>query len=171
MQQGVPFAAVAQKFSSASTAANGGDAGWLTESSMQPEVRDAVLQMRTGQLSAPIITHDGVYIIQLRDKRAGSDSTMVDLKQAALSLPTDAPDASVEAARQKLLALRSKITKCDDVEAQAAKVDGVVAGDLGEADLKDLAPSFQQAVSTLKVGTGERASAHQRGSASHRPLW
>ena len=152
MQQGVPFAAVAQKFSSASTAANGGDAGWLTESSMPPEVRDAVVQMRTGQLSVPIVTRDGVYIIQLRDKRAGSDSTIVQLKQAAFGLPADATDASVEAARQKMAALRGKITKCDEVEPQAAKVEGVVAGDLGEADVKDLAPAFQQAIANMKVG-------------------
>jgi len=37
------------------------------------------------------------------------------------------------------------------VEADAAKVDGVVAGDLGQADVKDLAPSFQEAIKPLKI--------------------
>ena len=152
MQQGAPFAAVARQFSSASTAANGGDAGWLTESAMPVEVRSAVTQMRSGQLSAPIPARDGVYIILLKDKRAGSDSVIVQLKQAAISLPTDAPGAAVDAARVKLAALKTKITSCDDVESQSAKVDGVIAGDLGETDIKDLAPSFQQVLLTLKVG-------------------
>ncbi len=152
MQQGAPFAAVARQFSSASTAANGGDAGWLTEAAMPPEIRAAVLQMRAGQLSAPIVTRDGVYIVLLKDKRAGSDSMIVDLKQAAISLPADASDAAIAADKAKLIALKARIGGCADVEAQAAKVDGVVAGDLGQTDLKDLAPSFQQAISNLKVG-------------------
>jgi peptidyl-prolyl cis-trans isomerase SurA len=151
MQQGAPFAAVARQFSSAPTAANGGDAGWESESELQPEVRDAISQIRAGQLSQPIVTHDGVYIILVRDKRAGSDSVIVQLKQAAISLPSDAPTAEVDAAQAKLIKLKSQITTCASVEADAAKVDGVVAGDLGQADVKDLAPSFQEAIKPLKV--------------------
>ncbi len=151
MQQGAPFAAVARQFSSAPTAANGGDAGWETGSSLQPEVRDAIAQIRVGQLSQPIVAHDGVWIILVRDKRAGSDSVIVQLKQAAISLPSDAPAADVDAASAKLTKLKSQITSCASVESAAAKVDGVVAGDLGQADVKDLAPSFQQAIQTLKV--------------------
>jgi len=151
MQQGSPFAAVARQFSSAPTAANGGDAGWESESELQPEVREAIAQIRVGQLSQPIVTHDGVYIILVRDKRAGSDSVIVQLKQAAISLPSDAPAADVDAAQAKLIKLKSQITNCASVEADAAKVDGVVAGDLGQADVKDLAPSFQEAIKPLKV--------------------
>jgi len=151
MQQGAPFAAVARQFSSAPTAANGGDAGWESESELVPEVRDAITQIRVGQLSAPIVAHDGVYIILVRDKRAGSDSVVVQLKQAAISLPTDASAAQVDAAQAKLMKLKSEITSCASVEADAAKVDGVVAGDLGQAEVKDLAPSFQAAIKPLKV--------------------
>jgi peptidyl-prolyl cis-trans isomerase SurA len=151
MQQGAPFAAVARQFSSAPTAANGGDAGWESESELQPEVRAAISQIRAGQLSQPIVTRDGVYVILVRDKRAGSDSVIVQLKQAAISLPTDAPAAQVDAAQAKLIKLKSQITNCASVEANAAKVDGVVAGDLGQADVKDLAPSFQEAIKPLKV--------------------
>jgi len=151
MQQGAPFAAVARQFSSAPTAANGGDAGWETATALQPEVRDAIAQIRVGQLSQPIVAHDGVWIILVRDKRAGSDSEIVQLKQAAISLPTDAPAADLAAANAKLLKLKSQITSCASVETDAAKVDGVVAGDLGQADVKDLAPSFQEAIKTLKV--------------------
>jgi peptidyl-prolyl cis-trans isomerase SurA len=151
MQQGAPFAAVARQFSSAPTAANGGDAGWESEAELQPEVRDAISQIRVGQLSQPIPTRDGVYVVLVRDKRAGSDSVIVQLKQAAISLASDAPQADVDAAQVKLLKLKSQITNCASVEANAAKVDGVVAGDLGQADVKDLAPSFQEAIKPLKV--------------------
>ena len=151
MQQGAPFAAVARQFSSAPTAANGGDAGWESEAELQPDVREAITQIRVGQLSAPIVTRDGVYIILVKDKRAGSDSVIVQLKQAAISLAPDAPASEVDAAQAKLVALKRQITSCTSVEARAAKGDGVVAGDLGQADVKDLAPSFQAAIQSLKV--------------------
>lgn len=152
MQQGAPFAAVARQFSASATAAAGGEVGWITPGEMAPEVDAAIEQMRPGQLSKPIPVRDGVYIIYLRDKRSGAGATVVNLKQAAISLPQAAPDADVEAARAKLLALRAQIKGCDDLEAQAAKAPGVVAGDLGEAEIKDLAPAFRQAAETLQPG-------------------
>jgi peptidyl-prolyl cis-trans isomerase SurA len=152
LQQGAPFAAVARQFSGAPTAANGGDAGWLAESQLPAEIRDAVVQMTAGQLSKPIPVKDGVYIIQVRDRRAGAGADMVSLKQAAISLPADAPADQVEAARQKLLALKSRLTSCDKLEAVAGKVEGVVTGDLGEAEIKDLRPDFRDAASNLQVG-------------------
>ena len=151
LQQGAPFGAVARQFSAASTAANGGDAGWQNESSLQPEVREVVSQMRAGTLSKPIAVHDGVYIIYLRDKRAGSGAEMVTLKQAAIALPADASDAQVETARQTLAGLKTKITDCATLEGAVAKAPGVVPGDLGEADVNELAPVFRDAIKGLEV--------------------
>jgi peptidyl-prolyl cis-trans isomerase SurA len=151
MQQGAPFNAVARQFSAAPTAANGGDTGWITEADMRPEVRAAVEQLHPGELSKPIPVEGGVYIIALRDKHEGSSSSLVSLKQAAIALPADAPDATVQAAEAKLVALRAKIKGCDDLESKAGAVDGVSAADLGEADVKDLKPAFQQVAATLPV--------------------
>jgi peptidyl-prolyl cis-trans isomerase SurA len=152
LQQGAPFAAVARQFSSAATAASGGDAGWVSPGDMPPEVDTALEQLRPGQLSAPITTRDGVYVIYLRDKRPGSGVTMVNLKQAAVSLPADAPAADVDAAREKLEHVRSAAKGCDDLQAAAAKTPGVVAGDLGDAEIADLAPEFKDAAQKLDVG-------------------
>jgi len=152
MQQGAPFAAVARQFSSAATAAAGGDAGWVSPGEMAPEVDAALDQLRPGQLSQPIPVKDGVYIIYLRDKRAGSSATLVNLKQAAIALPATASAGDVEAARVKLASLKLSVKTCDDLQTAAAKIPGVVAGDLGEAEIADLAPEFRTAAQTLKVG-------------------
>lgn len=152
LQKGAPFPAVARQFSSAATAANGGDAGWVSSGELQAEVDKALEDMRPGQLSAPITVKDGVYIIYLRDKRAGADSLIVNLKQAAVILPADADSATVAAAQAKLAALRPQIKGCADLEATAGAVAGVVAGDLGEAEIKDLAPSFRDAANSLDIG-------------------
>src|SRR5215831_9530817 len=60
LRQGAPFASVAKQFSAAPTAANGGNAGWVTAGEYPPEVRTAVADMRPGTLSSPIQVKDGV---------------------------------------------------------------------------------------------------------------
>ena len=64
----------------------------------------------------------------------------------------DAPEADVQAATALLAGLKPQLTSCQTLEAEAGKVAGVVAGDLGEAEIGDLAPSFQQAANTLNIG-------------------
>lgn len=152
IQQGAPFPAVARQFSSSATAANGGDAGWVGAGEMPAEVELALEQLRPGQISRPIVTDDGVYIIALRDKRAGSNVALVSLKQAAVPLAADASPEEVQAAAAQLEALRPLVTGCADLEAKAADIQGVMAGDLGEAEVAGLTEGFQTAVATTPDG-------------------
>ncbi|MFO0437233.1 MAG: peptidylprolyl isomerase [Phenylobacterium sp.] len=152
MQQGAPFPAVARQFSASPSAAAGGDVGWITAGEMAPEIDAALDQMRPGQLSRPIPVRDGVYIVYLRDRRAGASAVTVSLKQAAIALPSSAPEAEVRSAATRLSDLRGRIAGCETVESEASRVQGVVAGDLGEAELKDLSPAFRSAVENLTAG-------------------
>ena len=77
---------------------------------------------------------------------------LINLKQAAIALGADAPQDQVDAAKAKLEALRAQLHGCENFETIAGKVDGVLAGDLGEADAKDLAPAFRDAATNLPVG-------------------
>ena len=106
--------------------------------------------MRPGQVSRPIPVTDGVWILSLRDKRAGAGAELVSLKQVALRVPQSASETDVQAATAKLETLRPTITGCADMEAKAASVQGAVAGDLGEASVEDLSPAFRQAAQTLQ---------------------
>ena len=153
LQQGAPFPAVARQFSAASTAASGGDAGWIGQGEMPPEVEAVLDGLRPGQISPPIAVKDGVYIIYLRDKRAGAGQNLVSLKQAAVALPASASAGDIEAARVKLEAVRTAATGCGDFQAVAGRAQGVVAGDLGEAEITDLAPQFREVAETLETGS------------------
>ena len=152
LQQGAPFPAVARQFSALPTAAAGGDAGWISAAEMPTEVQAVLEQMRPGQLSQPIPVKDGVYILYLKEKRAGGAATLVNLKQAAVALAQTATPADEAAAREKLVALKPQFKTCETLEATAAKTPGVIAGDLGEAEVADLAPQFREAAEKLKVG-------------------
>ena len=143
IQQGAPFAAVARQFSAAPTAANGGDMGWISAAELTPELAAAVEQMRPGQISQPVQVSDGVYVLQLREKQAGGASISVDLKQAAVRLAADATPDQVEAAQKTLAAFSATTPTCADLESKAATVPGIVAGDLGKSDVKDLSQDFR----------------------------
>jgi len=124
--------------------------GYVPKGVLLPTLK-VIVELPAGQLSRPIPAKDGVYIILLRAKRAGGGADMITLKQAAISLPQGASADQVEAARRKLLALKGQITSCDTLDKAAAKVDGVVSGDLGEADIKDLRPDFRDVAVNLQV--------------------
>jgi len=152
LHRGAPFAAVARQFSASPSAANGGEVGWISTGEMPPEVDAALDGLRAGQLSAPIQVKDGVYVILLKDRRAGGTTTVVDLKQAAIALPKGATDKQVADANAELFELKGKLNGCDNLQAEGAKFKGVVTGDLGEAETKDLAPAFRDAAEKLEVG-------------------
>lgn len=149
IQQGAPFAPVARQFSAAPTAANGGDMGWVSAAELQPELLAALQEMRPGQMSQPIQVNDGVYVLQLRDKNSGGTSTTVDLKQAAVRLTADAPADQVAAAQKTLADFAASSPTCADLESKAAGFPGMVAGDLGKSDVKDLSADFRAPAEAL----------------------
>ena len=145
MQQGAPVPQVARQFSASPTAASGGDAGWVSPGEMPPEV-DAVLDsVRPGQISPPIPTQDGVYVIWVREKRAGGTTSLVTLKQAAVTVDAAADQAAVDAASASLEKLRALNPPCADLEGKAGQVADVVAGDMGEIEVSGLTGGFADA--------------------------
>jgi len=152
MVQGAPFQAVAQQFSAAPSATRGGDAGWIVEGAIQPALQQALDQLEVGQLSRPIPVDGGVYIVYMRDKRDGASASLVQIKQVMIELPETASDADVAAATQRLEALRPQLT-CDTMLARATSEQGLLGADLGEADVQNLAPQFQQVARSAEVGS------------------
>lgn len=152
MIQGAPFQAVAQQFSAAPSATRGGDAGWIVEGTVQPALQNVMEQLEAGQLSRPIPVENGVYIIYMRDKRDGSSASLAQIKQIMIELPETANEAEVAAATQRLEALRPQLT-CDNMLARATSEQGLLGTDLGEADVQNLVPQFQQVARSAEVGS------------------
>ncbi|MDB5421881.1 MAG: PpiC-type peptidyl-prolyl cis-trans isomerase [Brevundimonas sp.] len=152
MVAGAPFQAVARQFSAAPSAARGGDAGWVVQGTVQAPLQAAMEQLAVGQLSRPIPVEGGVYIIYMRDKRSGASTSLVSMKQIMIDVPDTASPADVAAATARLEALRPQLT-CDTMLARATSEQGLLGSDLGEADVANLAPQFQQVARTAEVGS------------------
>ena len=69
MRGGAKFSALARNFSAASSASRSGDMGWLTMEQIPSDIAPFVRVMRAGQVSKPMRTERGYYIIFLRDQR------------------------------------------------------------------------------------------------------
>ncbi len=68
--KGADFAAIAKSTSEESTsAAKGGEIGWLTEGQIQPEIREKLPKLAINSHSEPIALKDGWHIIKLLDVR------------------------------------------------------------------------------------------------------
>ncbi|CAN5161933.1 peptidylprolyl isomerase [soil metagenome] len=152
MVAGAPFQAVARQFSASPSAQRGGDAGWVVQGTVQAPLQAALDVLEVGQLSRPIPVDGGVYIIYMRDKRSGASTSLVTLKQVMIEAPATASDADVAAATARLEALRPQLT-CDNMLARSTSEQGLLGSDLGEADVANLAPQFQQVARTAEVGS------------------
>ncbi|WP_369672184.1 peptidylprolyl isomerase, partial [Enterococcus faecium] len=69
LKQGGSFVAYARQFSEASTAAVGGDLGWIRLGQLPAELATAANGMSPGQLAGPIELNGGYSIIYVIDKR------------------------------------------------------------------------------------------------------
>ena len=63
----------------------------------------------------------------------------------------NAPEAEVAAAVERLNALRPTLT-CDNIIERSRQEDGLLGADLGESDVDDLAPQFQQVARSADIG-------------------
>src|SRR5690606_33969258 len=133
-------------------AARGGDAGWNVQGSVQPALQAALDVLEVGHLSRPIPVEGGVYIIYMRDRRSAAATDLGCLKQAMVELPETATEAEVQAATQRLESIRASLT-CDNLLQRTTSEPGLLGSDLGESDIANLAPQFQQIARSAEVNT------------------
>ncbi len=69
LRRGGSFQALAQQISQSPTAPLGGDLGWVDPGALPQEVEEVLERISRSQLTPPIVTPGGVYIMLLRDTR------------------------------------------------------------------------------------------------------
>jgi len=71
-----PFGPVAAQFSKAAGAEKGGSLGWIQEGQIGAELDKVLLTLEEGQVSNPIKTQSGLYIITLQKKRTLTEESI-----------------------------------------------------------------------------------------------
>ena len=155
LRQGGSFVAYARQYSQASTAAVGGDLGWIRLAQLPAELATAVRQMQTGQLVGPVELPGGFSIIYMIDKRqvlmADPRDALLSLKQVSISFPKGTNQAQAQARATEFAKAMQAARGCGAVDEVAAKIGAqVVANDQVRA--RDLPGPLQAAILNLSLG-------------------
>lgn len=155
IRQGGSFAAYARQFSEASTAAVGGDLGWVRAGQLPDALSQAVAEIQIGQIAGPIQIPGGFSIIYLMDKRkvltADPRDATLSLKQIALSFPPGTTPAQAKGTVDKFAAQLQTLQGCGSVNEIGAKLGAEVV-DNDNVRVRDLPGPLQQLMLDLQVG-------------------
>ncbi len=145
MQRGAPFPLVARQFSRAPSSAAGGDIGWIASTELAPELQPVAAQLQQGQVSLPVRTPTGIYIIAMRDKRAGAPEGATSI--ASLRQLT-APAARVNALER----VQRRVRGCGNLDSDISSIPGASVVDLGQTTESELSPVIRERIAGLAVG-------------------
>ena len=160
IRNGAAFTSLARQFSQDAAARNGGDLGWVQPGELDQELDRVLINMRPGEISEPIRTSSGYYILLLRKRRANqkprADDTVISLKQ--LFLPIEAGATPEEAANQRNLAttIAETLSGCDDLERAGKELGSSLSGDLGRLKIGELPSELRPLVTGLAVGRASK---------------
>lgn len=153
--QGGSFVAYARQFSQASTAAVGGDLGWVRLAQLPPELASVARDMQRGQLVGPVEVPGGFSILYLIDKRqvlmADPRDALLSLKQISIAFPEGTSTADAQKKAAAFAEGVKQMKGCGDVDAAADAMGAkVVTND--DIRARDLPPQLQQIMLQLQIG-------------------
>ncbi|MEH6700770.1 peptidylprolyl isomerase [Parasphingorhabdus sp.] len=155
IRAGGSFVAYARQFSEASTAATGGDLGWVRPAQLPQTLGDAAEQMQVGQVVGPIEVPGGFSILYLIDSRqvltADPRNALLSLKQLAISFPAGTTDSQAAAKAEKFAVATQAIKGCGAANEVAAQLGASVV-DNDQVKLRDLPAALQGTIAELQIG-------------------
>ncbi len=159
LRKGGSFVGYARQYSEASTAAVGGDLGWVRPEQLPDPIAEAVRTLQPGQISAPISVSGGVSIVAIQDTRkvltADPRAAELNLKQVSVSFPAGTSKAQAEPIVARFAAASQAIGGCGGAEKLAADFRGEVVESEG-VKLKDLPGALQEMMLPMQVGQATR---------------
>ena len=155
LRSGGSFVAYARQFSEASTAAVGGDLGWLRLAQLPPALAETAKNMQTGQLAGPIEIPGGFSILYLIEKRqvltADPREAVLSLRQISLPFEAGMSQAEAEAKIEQFNTYISSLRSCSDADtARQAIGANVVSND--QIKVNQLPPALQNMILELQIG-------------------
>ena len=155
IRQGGSFAAYARQYSEASTAAVGGDLGWVRAEQLPDALATAVQQIQMGQITGPVEVPGGFSILYLMDQRqvltADPRDAVLSLRQLSITFPEGASQAQADARAAKFIEATKEIKGCG----AASKIGQDVGAEVVDNDqvrVRDLPQPLQEPLLKLSVG-------------------
>lgn len=152
---GGSFVAYARQFSEASTAATGGDLGWVRPAQLPQSLAEVATQMQVGQVVGPIPVPGGFSILYLIDQRqilvADPRNAVLSLKQLAISFPEGINEQQATARAGEFATATQNIKGCGAANEVANQLGADVV-DNDRVRLRDLPGPLQNTIAQLSIG-------------------
>ena len=155
LRQGASFAGYARQYSEASTAAVGGDLGWVRPEQLPAPLATALRQMPAGAVSDPIAVPGGFSIIAVQDTRKiltpDPRDAILSLKQVSIHFPKGTTRQAAEPIVARFAEASKSIGGCGGAEKIASDFHGeVVTSD--QVKMRDLPTALQRLMLPMQVG-------------------
>jgi len=159
LQQGASFPGYARQYSEASTAAVGGDLGWVRPEQLPDPIAAVVRTMGPGQVSRPIPLPGGVSIVAVQDTRriltADPRNAILSLKQVSITFPPGTTRQQAEARVAQFAQAAQNVGGCGGADRIATEFNGeLVQSD--QVALRELPPALQEIMLPMQVGQATR---------------
>lgn len=156
LREGGSFVAYARQFSEASTAAVGGDLGWIQLAQLQnPQLEAVAGELQPGQLAGPIEIPGGYSILFLIDRRqigmADPRDAILSLKQISLEFPQGLSEDAAQERVNGFSQAVQQITTCEQADTVAASIGADVV-DNTQIQLRALPEALQSMLAELEIG-------------------
>jgi peptidyl-prolyl cis-trans isomerase SurA len=155
LREGASFAGYARQYSEASTAAVGGDLGWVRPEQLPAPLANALHNMAAGAISDPIPVPGGFSIIAVQDTRKiltrDPRDAILSLKQVSISFPKGTARSAAEPIVARFAEAARNVGGCGGAEKMAAEFHGeVVTSD--QVKMRDLPTALQRLMLPMQVG-------------------
>ena len=154
LRQGAPFPEMAKQFSEASTAASGGDLGFVKLNVLPQALATAALEMSANEIVV-VPTSGGVSLLLLIDKRqigmSDPRDASLELKQIAVDFPKGTTEAQAAPLVKRFADETQKINGCGAADS-IAKSLGAEVVNRDNIRIGDLPGPLQQVMLGLNVG-------------------
>lgn len=167
LQKGSDFKSVAREFSRSSTAASGGELGWLVEDSISRELRMQVGALKSGQVSKPLRLADGYHIMRLNDRRAivaaNQAESEVGMRQIFVPAKAGATEEERQAQFAQLEQQKAAISGCEGFGTAAEQLGSTADSKMVMTQLKNVKEEIRNVLSDLPVGVASPIVKSEQG--------
>jgi peptidyl-prolyl cis-trans isomerase SurA len=155
LRGGASFAGYARQYSEASTAAVGGDLGWVRPEQLPAPIAAVLRDMPNGAISNPVPVPGGFSIIAVQDTRKiltrDPRDAILSLKQVSINFPKGTARAAADPIVSRFAEAAKSIGGCGGAEKIATDFHGeVVTSD--QVKMRDLPPALQRLMMPMQVG-------------------
>lgn len=157
---GANFATVAQQFSQSPTAAVGGDLGWVTPADLGSPRGEAIEKMQPGQVSYPIQSRAGYYILEVNERRTlgqvNPDDTVLSLAEVVFPLSPTATAEERQAAEAQATEVSNTAKSCGEMAKIGREKSPQLSTQIPSVKAGDLPPDLRPKVMDLPIAQASK---------------